>query len=257
MKTTLCKLAMLPLLTATLLFGNEAATEEAMPPKMELKDINMGKMSEAFGHMVGKNLETLGFEFEVTKIIQGIKDALAGKESPMTEAECIQAMSVLQESAQQKIAQENLDKANTFLAKNAKAKGVVKLESNKLQYRITAKGSGDVVGEHDAPVIKYKGTFIDGKVFGESQETEHISLEETIPGFAKGLVGMKEGEKRTLYIHPELAYKDSSAYFPPNSLLTFEVEIVKANEPMQQDEMAQDDDADLPDESDELVQSEE
>ena len=246
---------MLPLLSTAFLFGNEEVKEEAMPPKMELKDINTGKMSEAFGHMVGKNLETLGFEFEVSGIIKGIQDSLAGKDSPMTEAECIQAMSVLQEHAQQKIAQENLEKANEFLSKNAKQKGIVKLESNKLQYRVTSKGSGEVVGEHDAPVIKYKGTFIDGKVFGESQETEHISLEETIPGFAKGLVGMKEGEKRTLYIHPDLAYKDSSAYFPPNSLLTFEVEIVKANEPIQHEEMAQEDDADLPEDGDELVQN--
>jgi peptidylprolyl isomerase len=39
---------------------------------------------------------------------------------------------------------------------------------------------------------------------------------------------MREGEKRTVFIHPELAY-GTNGYLPPNSLLTFEVEIVKAN----------------------------
>jgi peptidylprolyl isomerase len=39
---------------------------------------------------------------------------------------------------------------------------------------------------------------------------------------------MQEGEKRTLYIHPEFAY-GTKGILPPNSLLTFEVEIVKAN----------------------------
>ncbi len=39
---------------------------------------------------------------------------------------------------------------------------------------------------------------------------------------------MVQGEKRTLYIHPELAY-GVSGHLPPNSLLIFEVEIVEAN----------------------------
>lgn len=57
-----------------------------------------------------------------------------------------------------------------------------------------------------------------------------ISLDETIPGFNKGLIGMKEGEKRTLFIHPDYGY-GTSGYLPPNSLLTFEVELIKANSP--------------------------
>lgn len=61
-----------------------------------------------------------------------------------------------------------------------------------------------------------------------------ISLDETIPGFSKGIVGMKEGEKRTLYIHPDLAYGVNGS-LPPNSLLTFEIEIVKANNPQDQE----------------------
>ena len=55
-----------------------------------------------------------------------------------------------------------------------------------------------------------------------------LPIKQSIPGFAKGLVGMKEGEKRILYIHPELAY-GLAGHLPPNSLLIFEVEIVKAH----------------------------
>jgi len=55
-----------------------------------------------------------------------------------------------------------------------------------------------------------------------------MSLDEIIPGLKSGLIGMKEGEKRTIYIHPDLAY-GSAGYLPPNSLLTFEIELVKAN----------------------------
>ena len=55
-----------------------------------------------------------------------------------------------------------------------------------------------------------------------------MPIKQSIPGFAKGMLGMKEGEKRVLYIHPELAY-GLTGQLPPNSLLIFEVEIVKAN----------------------------
>jgi peptidylprolyl isomerase len=39
---------------------------------------------------------------------------------------------------------------------------------------------------------------------------------------------MKEGEKRTIYIHPDFAYK-MHHNIPPNSLLTFEIEVIQAN----------------------------
>jgi len=39
---------------------------------------------------------------------------------------------------------------------------------------------------------------------------------------------MKEGEKRVVYVHPELAY-GTSGFLPPNSLLTFEVGLIQAN----------------------------
>ena len=263
MKGKYIKYAIAHLFVAGICFASEPSMEEAFPPEGELqvskvdaKDIDVSKMSEAFGHMVGKNLEMLGFEFEVTKVIQGIQDALAGKDSPMTEAECIQAMSVLQEHAHQKLAKENLSVVEEFFAKNAKEEGVKQIEPLKLHYRVEKEGKGEVVQETFSPVIHYKGSFIDGKVFAESQEDEHISLEETIAGFSKGLVGMKEGEKRTLYIHPELAYKDTSAYFPPNSLLTFEVELVKANAPMERESnLAVDEDDLLESLRDEVVQA--
>ena len=46
---------------------------------------------------------------------------------------------------------------------------------------------------------------------------------------------MKEGEKRTIYIHPELGY-GTSGYLPPNSLLVFEIEVVKANATPEQED---------------------
>ena len=40
---------------------------------------------------------------------------------------------------------------------------------------------------------------------------------------------MREGEKRMLYVHPELAYGEVSSKMEPNSLIVFEIEVGKKN----------------------------
>ena len=54
-----------------------------------------------------------------------------------------------------------------------------------------------------------------------------IYLPDMIRGFQEGVAGMQEGEKRRLYIHPDLAYGVSNEV-PPNSILFFDVEVVNA-----------------------------
>jgi len=208
-----------------------AAQEQTAAKEQTEEQIDLNQVSEAFGHLIGKNLQTLGLEFDVAKVIKGIQDAISGKDSPMSEAECVQAISMIQENAFQKQAQTNLQVAEEFLAKNSKKAGIVELEPNKLQYKVEQTGSGEVVKPHCTPTIRYVGKFSDGNVFGASKEGEAISLDETLPGFTKAIIGMREGEKRTVYIHPELGY-GTSGYLPPNSLLTFEIEIVKADTPL-------------------------
>jgi peptidylprolyl isomerase len=217
---------LLSAMTCSFLYSVEKAEEEAV----QEEPLDISKISEAFGHLIGKNVETLGFKVDLAKLIKGLQDEASGVASPMTEMECVQAISSVQEGIFKKQAKENLSKAEDFLAKNEAQKGIVSLEKGRLQYKIEKQGQGASVEEHFSPLIRYTGKFLDGTVFGSSKEDEMISLDETIAGFSKGLLGMKEGEKRTLFIHPELGY-GTSGYLPPNSLLTFEIEIVKANNP--------------------------
>lgn len=192
---------------------------------------DVSKISQAMGHLIGKNIDSIGFKFDIAQVVKGLEDAAAGKDAPMTEMECVQAITAIQEAAFHAEAKENLDKAESFLNKNKTEKGVVSLENNKLQYRIEKEGTGPVVEEHFAPLVRYAGKFLDGKTFDASKEDAVLSLDETIPGFSKGLLGMKEGEKRVLFIHPDLGY-GTAGYLPPNSLITFEIEVIKANAPI-------------------------
>ncbi|MCP5469652.1 MAG: FKBP-type peptidyl-prolyl cis-trans isomerase [Chlamydiales bacterium] len=224
------KTVVLTALLSTLCVSPLAAEE-----KLSFEQIDRNKIAETLGHLIVRHLVNPGFELDVEKIIAGIQDEKHGRPSPMTEEEYEQAIYVIQEHMFNKDAEKNLEEANAFLQKNANEKGITKLD-DQLQYRIQKKGSGEVVQDDSIPLIHYQGKLIDGTVFASSQEDDEpisLPLQQTIPGFAKGLVGMHEGEKRTLYIHPELAY-GLAGHLPPNSLLIFEVEVVKANAPMEE-----------------------
>ncbi|MES2121871.1 MAG: FKBP-type peptidyl-prolyl cis-trans isomerase N-terminal domain-containing protein [Chlamydiota bacterium] len=225
MKKQLTSLGMLSLIALAPLCSEEK--------KEAQQGLEIAKISEAFGHLIGKNLENIGVKFDIAQVIKGLQDEFSGKDSPMSEMECVQAIASVQERVFKEQSEQNLQKAETFLAENTKKEGVVSLEEGKVQYHIDTTGKGSDVELHHSPLIRYTGKYLDGTVFSASKEEESLSLDEVIPGLRAGLLGMKEGEKRTIFIHPELAY-GTSGYLPPNSLLTFEIEIVKANAPQKE-----------------------
>lgn len=216
----------------------EKSVEESREQTPDVK-----KISESFGHFVGKNLESLDFEFDIAQLVKGIQDSVdktQKKEPPMSQEECVDAISQVQEKNFEKKAKENLEKANQFMEENSKKEGMRHVQGerpSKLHYKIEQEGKeGPAVEEHFSPVIRYTGRFPDGKQFSTSSEAIPLSLDEAIPGF-KGVLGMKEGEKRTLYIHPDLGYQASrNGYLPPNSVLIFDIEVCKVNTAPPQEE---------------------
>lgn len=209
------------------------AEESSETPSPSKQDV--AKLSEAFGHLIGKNINSMGLQFDIASLIKGLQDSADGRTAPMTEMECIQALTQAQEMAFQKQSTTNLAQAEEFLKKNSSSEGIISIEEGKVQYKIEKQGNGASLSESSSPLIRYVGKFLDGTVFGSSSEDEPLSLGEVIPGLKTALIGMKEGEKRTIYIHPEYAYGTSGA-LPPNSLLTFEIEVVKAEAPISEEE---------------------
>jgi len=66
------------------------------------------------------------------------------------------------------------------------------------------------VKQGDLVTIHYTGRFEDGEVFDSSEGREPLEFraggEEVIPGVAQAVVGMAEGEERTVTVSPEDAY---------------------------------------------------
>jgi FKBP-type peptidyl-prolyl cis-trans isomerase len=89
----------------------------------------------------------------------------------------------------------------------------------------------------DTVSMNYTGRLADGTVFDSNVDPKFQHVEpfvftlgagQVIPGWDKGIVGMKVGEKKTLVIPPADAYGATGAggVIPPNATLTFEVELL-------------------------------
>lgn len=218
--------------------SNHLASDNTNSANDQTGNIDIKKVSEALGNFIGKNLKTPGLSFDVESLVKGIKDGAAGKPSPMGEKEYEQAMLQLQQKALDTVAAKNLQDADAFLQKNLKEAGVIELQPGRLQYIVIQEGKGPAVEDHGTPQINYTGKYIDGTVFGTSEASGgpiSVPLDQTIPGFSKGLKGMKEGEKRRLFVHPEIGY-GTTGQLTPNALLIFDVEVVKATSPETKEE---------------------
>lgn len=138
MTTHFSRFSLLSSIFATTLILSFSSMGECEEKIQEIQDeeVDISKISEAFGHLIGKNIDTLGIKFDLISVIKGLKDSADGIDSPMSEVECVQAISAAQEVSFKKQAQENLQKAEDFLIKNSKEKEIVVVEEGKLQYKI-------------------------------------------------------------------------------------------------------------------------
>jgi FKBP-type peptidyl-prolyl cis-trans isomerase FkpA len=102
-----------------------------------------------------------------------------------------------------------------------------------------SKGIQPVVG--DSVKVQYTGRTLDGKVFDSSRKEDGgmgasfdfvLGVTPIIQGWQDGIAKMKQGEKATLIIPSTLAYgEQSTPRFGANSVLTFDVELVKVIKP--------------------------
>lgn len=191
-------------------------------PKQNKRDCDLKKAYQTIGHFICKEFNS--YEFDMYQVIKGMKGFTTGKKSPMNEKDCADTLLEVFEQVTSK----NLEETNSFMARNANKEGIVSLQKNKLQYKIKKHGSGTTVEKCSSPIIRYSGNFLHGKTAGTFQNEVLIPINEAITGFSQGVTGMKEGEKRTIYIHPELGF-GKKGNIPPNSLLIFEVEVIKVN----------------------------
>ncbi len=98
-------------------------------------------------------------------------------------------------------------------------------------------GTGATASSGDSVTVNYVGALTNGTVFDASANhketlsgfTFNLGAGQVIKGWDQGIVGMKEGGKRTLVIPAALAYGPQAVgdIIPANSDLVFQVELLK------------------------------
>lgn len=98
-----------------------------------------------------------------------------------------------------------------------------------LRYIITKEGTGPNPTIQSKVTVRYKGYFLDGSVFDQTQGTETTSflLGEVIEGWQECVPLLKKEGKGTFWIPSALAYGPSGrGSIPPNTPLIFDIELV-------------------------------
>jgi FKBP-type peptidyl-prolyl cis-trans isomerase FklB len=199
------------------------------------------KFSYALGMNIGngykQGLEKQSVEFDANLIAQGVKDALSGAKTRLTEDEAKAVLTEVQNEVnkqrQEKMkeaAAKNKTEGEAFLAANKSKDGVVTLPSG-LQYKILTAGTGPKPTASDQVVCNYRGTLINGTEFDSSYKSGKpatFGVGQVIKGWTEALQLMPVGSKWQLFVPSDLAYgeRGAGAQIGPNDTLIFEVELL-------------------------------
>lgn len=200
------------------------------------------KISYSIGVNVGKNIKQEQFEINYDLFVQGIKDGISN-ESILSDTEIEKIITNFQKAAiekhheeLEKLAKSNLEESKKFLDENKNKTGVKTLPSG-LQYQILHTGKGIKPKTEDIVTVNYIGTLINGSEFDNSYHRKTpttFKLKDVIRGWQEGLQLVNAGSRIKLFIPPDLAYGDKAAspLIGPNSLLIFDIELLKIEPPL-------------------------
>ena len=207
-------------------------TQEALATTDSISQSKKKLLSELFGYTLWNDIKNYREYYNIEDIIQGMRACARGDVPPrdLQAKETIQLTAELQRELYEKSSSKNLERAENFLSELAKKPSVHVIENKKLYYEVLCEASDEAKRVSDEMAIfHYTISTLDGEEVlntWKENEPKKVSLPDTIHGFSKGVAGMKEGEKRKIYIHPDFAYRKTGWLVPPQSLLIFDVQLI-------------------------------
>lgn len=215
------------------------AQDNAGEPQQPPMDAN--KLSYSIGYLYGSQLKGMDFEFNLERVMTGLQDAVKEVGPAVPEEEMKAALQQMEENLRRKqmeqfrkIAQENKEEGEKFLAENANKKGI-EVTSSGLQYRVIEEGEGKRPALDDTVVVHYRGSLPSGFEFDSSfarGTPATFQVKSVIKGWQEALTMMREGAKWQIFVPPELAYGETGKRpIGPNQTLVFDLQLVDIKEP--------------------------
>jgi len=104
-----------------------------------------------------------------------------------------------------------------------------------LRYIQVSEGTGREARPGNEVEIHYSGWLEDGRRFDTSRDGDPITFvigaQQAIEGVEMGVVGMREGGTRRLFIPPALGFGDEgTARIPPNASLIYDIDLRRVTE---------------------------
>jgi FKBP-type peptidyl-prolyl cis-trans isomerase FklB len=195
------------------------------------------KLSYALGMNIGKGLHKDSVDINPNLLMRGLKDAMAGGATLMTDEQAQATIMELQGQLRAKLETQrkaaeatNKKDGEAFLAANKTKPGVVTLPSG-LQYKILKAGTGPKPTPSDSVECNYKGTLVNGTEFDSSYKRGQpatFPVTGVIKGWTEALQLMPVGSKWQLVLPPDLAYgaRGAGDAIGPDETLIFEVELL-------------------------------
>ncbi len=217
------------------LLAQTACAQEPPPVQSEQQ-----KISYSLGYNIGYDFSQKQLDIDPEMLVRGMKDALAGGKTALSEEEMRQAMMDLQKTMMAKqqqqveqLASGNEEAGRAFLAENRQKDGV-KTTISGLQYKVINKGTGKKPSRDSTVTVHYRGRLLDGTEFDSSYKRDKpatFQVGGVIPGWTEALQLMREGAKWQLFVPAKLAYGERGAgqMIGPNATLIFDVELISVD----------------------------
>lgn len=187
---------------------------------------NQSQVSEDLAHVVWDIMTTYEGEYNFQEVLLILKKLDAGRIESKPLKDCYASLitSLANKATEKELL--NLQTAESHLCKIANRNDIHELVKDKLYYKIITAGVGEEIKNiKNAPLISFREKTLNGEILSENTSGIRILPSEMIPGLRQALEGMKVGEKREVFIHPNLAYRE----FPkpePYSLIVIEVSLL-------------------------------
>ena len=103
----------------------------------------------------------------------------------------------------------NLQEADDYFSRLDKDTSINLISAHRLYYKVIQEGTGTPLDHQNRVSVHYTVKKPNDQIIANAwidEEPNLINLQDTIPGFAWGIKGMKIGEIREIYIHPSVGY---------------------------------------------------